>query len=121
MTALAATPALAFAAAAQGARCTSNFTFVAGGVTEVEARTPRDQTCVLNYGRRSAILSYALVNPPARGIIGSAGNSDGRYRTAYRPNPGYVGPDVFEVDIRYIPQSGQARNTRVRVRMTVQP
>jgi hypothetical protein len=112
---------IASAAAQTGAGCTPPFRFVRGGVTAVEGRTQREQVCLINYGRRSIIVSYALTTRPKHGTIGSAGNDQGRYRTAYRPHPGYVGPDAFEADIRFRLPNGRDFATRMRVNMTVLP
>ncbi len=100
--------------------CIGGFRFVPNGFTDVRGSTFRDNVCVINLGSRSTILDYRLVVKPSNGVFGAAGFSEGRYRTAYRPNPGYAGADYFEFEVRYAVGRRQVeRTTRVRVTMQV--
>jgi hypothetical protein len=117
------------AAAQRGPFCVGDFRFGQSGFVEVQGATRSGQPCMINYGKRSAIMSHQIGRRPANGVLGSAGRANDRYLTAYRSRPGFVGTDVFEVDIRYVPFAGRGarfnmpdeRTTRVRVVMTVTP
>jgi hypothetical protein len=118
--ALAVSPADDAAARNRPGFCIGGFRFVPNGVTDLRGSTFRDTVCAINLGARSTILDYRLVVRPSNGVFGSAGFSEGRHRTAYRPNPGYSGTDYFEFEVRYAVGPRQIeRVTRVRVTISV--
>jgi hypothetical protein len=110
-------------AAQQAVGCHSgHFDFVRGGRTELEGQTSRNTVCVLNYGERSDITSYSVVQKPAHGTLGSAGRENGRFLTAYQPNPDYAGGDEFAVRIDFVPRNQrQSFSTIVHMRVRVGP
>jgi len=109
------------ATSAIAANCTGVFRFY-GPTASAQGTTRRDQPCTIVYGGRSDIIGYSIVQPPRFGVLGSAGHSGGRFLTAYKPNPGYVGPDEFAVSIKYAPRSTHvAKSTVFRVQLTVGP
>ena len=78
---------VAAAAQQQAARRSGDFSFVRSGRTELEGQTSRNTVCELNYGTRTDVTGYTVVPKPSHGTLGSAGQENGRFLTAYRPNP----------------------------------
>jgi hypothetical protein len=64
-------------------------TDIAAGTTPVNADEPISLSCADADGDA---LSYAVVTPPAHGLMSSP---DAAGATTYTPDPGYVGPDTF--------------------------
>ena len=99
-----------------------SFGFNPGGRTDWEVSVPRETVCTLNYGVRSDITAYRVLKRPAHGTLGAAGQENGRYMTAYKPNAGFVGSDVFAVKFGYTPRdSGIPLSTTLFVRVNVGP
>jgi hypothetical protein len=98
--------------------CTPRFLFVPNGVTDVQGSTFSGRICGLNLGRNFSVLSVEVRVKPAHGVLGRGGERGGRETTAYRPNPGYRGPDRFEIEVVYRTRFGP-RRTLIRVHMSV--
>ena len=103
------------------ASCTGPFRFY-GPTASAQGTTGRDRPCTIVYGGRSDIIGYNVVQPPRFGVLGSAGHSGGHFLTAYKPNPGYVGPDEFAVSVEYAPRSTHVtKSTVFHVQLTIGP
>jgi hypothetical protein len=118
---------LASSAGAQNPFYCSGRWNLAPGTMDQAGLTKRDQICQLVFRPRDKrIVGYRVVKRPAHGVIGSAGqDGDGGLYTAYKPAASYVGSDVFEVEIRYVPLgaaagAGQEVTTRLRMNMVVE-
>src|SRR5262249_40904100 len=84
-------------ALAQSPGCATRFTFCAGCDTFTTISVQTEKVCTIRYRTTSAIFSQKVVVRPRGGVYGTANETYG----AYKPNPGFVGSDSFQVDIEY--------------------
>ena len=106
---------------AVAAGCVGDLRFTEGR-THWSGSTRVNEVCTLHYGTRSDILGYRVIRPPSHGTLGKAGHEAGRFLTAYKPHPGYVGSDNFAVEITYIARGTKLQSsTLLYMSMTVLP
>ena len=103
-------------APAQSPGCATRFTFCAGCDTFTTISVQTGKVCTIRYRTTSAIFSQKVVVRPRGGVYGTANETYG----AYKPNPGFVGSDSFQVDIEY-ERSGQRFVTHLKANVNVRP
>jgi hypothetical protein len=103
-------------APAGGRRCVRTFFFCPGCDTSTTISVQTGNVCTIRYRTGGGILGQRLVVRPRGGVYGTADLSYG----AYKPNPGFVGSDSFQVDIEY-EKSGQRFVTHVKATVDVRP
>ena len=113
-------------AGAQSPGCTTPLVLCPGCDTVVTITLQTGKVCELSYlregrghysgFRESAIYSQKVIARPRGGIYGKANESSG----AYKPNPGFVGSDSFQVDIEFEKQ-GQRLFTHLKANVNVLP
>jgi hypothetical protein len=103
-------------ALAQSPGCATRFTFCAGCDTFTTISVQAGKVCTIRYRTTSAIFSQKVVVRPRGGVYGTANETYG----AYKPNPGFVGSDSFQVDIEY-EKSGQRFVTHLKANVNVRP
>ena len=82
----------------------------------------RYSACTLNYGLRSSLSGYTVVQRPTHGTLGTAGRENGWILTAHLPNADYVGDDEFAVRVVFVPRGAQESfSTIVHKRLRVGP
>jgi hypothetical protein len=101
-------------ALAQSPGCATRFTFCAGCDTFTTISVQAGKVCTIRYRTTSAIFSQKVVVRPRGGVYGTANETYG----AYKPNPGFVGSDSFQVDIEY-EKSGQRFVTHLKANVNV--
>ena len=106
---------------AMAAGCVGDLRF-AEGRTDWSGSTRVNEVCTLHYGTRSDIVGYRVIRAPSHGTLGKAGHQAGRFLTAYKPHPGYVGSDNFAVEITYIVRATRVQSsTLLYMNMSVLP
>jgi|SRR5712671_7072316 len=103
-------------ARAQSPGCVSRFTFCAGCDTFTTITVRTGKVCTIRYTTGSAIFSQKVVVRPRGGVYGTTNETFG----AYKPNPGFVGSDSFQVDIEF-ERSGQRFVTHLKANVNVLP
>jgi hypothetical protein len=103
-------------ALAQSTDCATRFTFCPGCDTFTTISLQTGKVCTIRYRTTSAIFSQKVVVRPLGGVYGTANETYG----AYKPNPGFVGSDSFQVDIEY-EKSGQRFVTHLKANVNVRP
>jgi hypothetical protein len=101
---------------AQSPGCATHFTFCAGCDTFTTISVKAGKVCTIRYRTGSAIFSQKVVVRPRGGVYGTANETYG----AYKPNPGFVGRDSFQVDIEFERQ-GQRYVTHLKANVNVLP
>jgi hypothetical protein len=101
---------------AQVRGCATSFRFCAGCDTFTTISLPAGKVCTIRYRTTGAIFGQKVVVHPRGGIYGTANETLG----AYRPNPGFVGNDSFQVDIEF-ERSGQRFVTHLKANVVVRP
>ncbi len=103
-------------AAAGERRCASTFFFCPGCDTSTTISVQTGRVCTIRYRTGGGIFSQKVMVRPRGGVYGTADLSYG----AYKPNPGFVGSDSFQVDIEY-ERSGQRVVTHIKAAVNVRP
>ena len=101
---------------AQAYGCATRFTFCPGCDTFTTISVQTGKVCTIRYRTATAIFGQKVVVRPRGGIYGTANETLG----AYRPNPGFVGNDSFQVDIEF-ERSGQRFVTHLKANVVVRP
>jgi len=101
---------------AQVRGCATRFTFCTGCDTFTTISVQTGKVCTIRYRTTGAIFGQKVVVRPQGGIYGTANQTFG----AYKPNPGFVGADSFQVDIEY-ERSGQRFVTHLKANVNVLP
>jgi len=97
-------------------RCASTFFVCPGCDTSTKISVQTGRGCTIRYRSRGGIFSQKVMVRPRGGVYGTADVSYG----AYKPNPGFVGSDSFQVDIEY-ERSGQRTVTHLKATVNVRP
>ena len=103
-------------ALAQSRGCATRFIFCAGCDTFTTISVQAGKVCSIRYRTTGAIFSQKVVVRPRGGIYGTTNETFG----AYKPNPGFVGNDSFQVDIEY-ERTGQRFVTHLKANVNVRP
>jgi hypothetical protein len=103
-------------AAAGERRCVRTFFFCPGCDTSTTISVQTGRVCGIRYRSGGAIFSQKATVRPRGGVYGTADLSYG----AYKPNPGFVGSDSFQVDIEY-ERFGRRTVTHVKATIDVRP
>jgi hypothetical protein len=103
-------------AAAQARGCATRFIFCTGCDTFTTISVQSGKVCTIRYRTADAIFGQKVVVRPRGGIYGTANQTFGDYK----PNPGFVGTDSFQVDIEY-ERSGQRFVTHLKANVNVLP
>lgn len=103
-------------AAAGERHCAKTFFFCPGCDTSATISVRPGRVCPIRYYTGGAIFSQKVMVRPRGGAYGSADPTYG----AYKPNPGFVGSDSFQVDIEY-ERSGQRVVTHLKANVNVRP
>jgi hypothetical protein len=101
---------------AQSRGCASRFRFCAGCDTFTTISVRAGKVCTIRYWTGSAIFGQKVTVRPRGGVYGTANETYG----AYKPNPGFVGSDSFQVGIEY-ERSGQRFVTHLKANVNVLP
>ena len=103
-------------AGAQSRGCATRFRFCTGCDTFTTISVQTGKVCTIRYRATGAIFSQKVVVRPRGGVYGTANETFG----AYKPNAGFVGSDLFQVDIEY-ERSGQRFVTHLKANVNVRP
>jgi hypothetical protein len=115
-------------AGAQSPGCATPFMLCSGCDTSTTITVQSGKVCEIPYLRccgrgtfsgafqATALFSQRVVVRPRGGIYGTANQTSG----AYKPNPGFVGKDSFQVDIEFERQ-GQRHVTHLKANVNVLP
>jgi hypothetical protein len=101
--------------------CTAPFRYYPGTTITVLGQTRRDSICVIRLGYRTQVDDVRVTLRASNGIYGTGRKIEALQHTAYRPNPGFVGQDQFELEVRYTDERRNSQTARLRFVITVLP